>query len=73
MNQRSTQPDPPARSVCGRCGGETSGGQVVELRTGGTTGGWKLVFGELAELGEQMLPVEVWACSRCGHIDLYRA
>ena len=43
---------------------------VEQFRVGGTSGGWKLVFGELAELGEGMLRLEVRACSSCGQLEL---
>jgi hypothetical protein len=36
-----------------------------EIRTGGTSGAAKLFFGELAELGEEKLPLELSACPRC--------
>ncbi len=42
---------------------------VEEFRTGGTSGGWKLIFGEWAELGEEKLALEVFACPRCGHVE----
>jgi len=42
---------------------------VDEFRVGGTTGGWKLLFGELAELGEGMLKLEVRACSSCRQVE----
>lgn len=44
---------------------------VQEFRTGGTAGGWKLLFGELAELGEEMIELELWACPQCRHVELY--
>ena len=37
---------------------------------GGTTGGWKLLFGEFAELGEGKLNLEVLACGSCGKVEL---
>jgi len=37
---------------CIWCGEQMQSVGVREFRTGGTTGGWKLVFGEWAELGE---------------------
>jgi hypothetical protein len=43
---------------------------VEEFRVGGTTGGWKLMFGELAELGEGMLEMEVFCCPRCRKVEL---
>jgi len=41
------------------------------FRIGGTRGGWKLLFGELAELGEEMLPIYVFMCSKCGRLELF--
>ena len=41
-----------------------------EFRTGGTTGGWKLLFGEWAELGEDKIGVEIFGCRTCGHLEL---
>ena len=41
------------------------------FRLGGTSGGCKLLFGEWAELGENMLPLLVYICPNCGKIDLY--
>ena len=45
---------------------------VEQFRVGGTSGGWKLLFGEWAELGEDMLSMEVLACTSCGRIELRR-
>jgi hypothetical protein len=46
---------------------------VEQFRVGGTSGGWKLLFGEWAELGEQMLPLELLACGRCRHVEIRAA
>lgn len=54
---------------CLRCGGPVVGHGVEEFRTGGTSGGWKLRFGELAELGEGMVRFELMACRECGHVE----
>ena len=35
---------------------------VQKFRIGGTTGGWKMLVGEWAELGEDMVPLEMLAC-----------
>jgi hypothetical protein len=43
---------------------------VEEFRVGGSTGGWKMLFGELAELGEGMLSFEVLACTSCRQVEL---
>ncbi len=54
---------------CLRCGGVLESMGVEKLRTGGTGGGWKLLFGEWAELGEDMIPLELLACRRCRHVE----
>ena len=41
-----------------------------DFRVGGSGGGWKLVFGELAELGEGMMRLELWACPTCRRLEL---
>ncbi len=56
--------------ACLRCGGPVSNMGVEEFRVGGTSGGWKLLFGEWAELGEEKLALEVIACPQCGHVEL---
>ena len=43
---------------------------ALEFRVGGTSGGWKLLFGELAELGEDMIPLEAFGCATSGHVEL---
>jgi len=55
---------------CLRCGGHLTSLGVETFRTGGTSGGWKLLFGELAELGEDMLAMEVFACGNCRRVEL---
>jgi hypothetical protein len=55
---------------CLRCGANLESLGVEEFRVGGTSGGWKMLFGELAELGEGMLKLEVRACGSCGHVEL---
>jgi hypothetical protein len=60
----------PTGERCLRCGNELHDLGEVELRTGGTAGGWKLLFGEWAELGEGMLKVHVLACQSCRRLEL---
>ena len=56
--------------ACLRCRGELTGWGVHEFRTGGTSGGAKLLFGEWAELGEQKIPLELRYCAACGQVDI---
>ncbi len=42
--------------ICQTCNLQMEFAQRVDFRVGGTGGGWKLLFGEWAELGESMIP-----------------
>ena len=55
---------------CLMCGGVLSSMGIEQFRTGGTSGGWKLLFGEMAELGEEMISFAVFACGDCGRVEL---
>ena len=44
--------------------------QRIPFRIRGTPGLWKLVIGEWAELGEEMLNFDVYVCSSCGEVRL---
>ena len=65
-NRRPAVPD----GECLRCGSAVESLGIHDFRTGGTTGGWKLLVGEWAELGENMFPLEVRACRACGQVEL---
>jgi hypothetical protein len=54
---------------CRACGAALRSGGIEEFRVGGTSGGWKLLFGEWAELGEQMIPLEIWVCPDCRRVE----
>lgn len=56
-------------NACLRCGGPLASMGIQELRVGGSSGGWKLLFGEWAELGEGLLQLEALACGRCRHVE----
>jgi hypothetical protein len=58
-----------APDACLRCGASLQSMGVEEFRVGGTSGGWKLLFGEWAELGEGILNLEVLACRACGYVE----
>lgn len=57
-------------NTCVRCETPLESLGVEEFRVGGTTGGWKMIFGEWAELGEDMIPFEVTACPQCRRVEL---
>ena len=56
-------------NACLRCGNEMGSMGIEEFRIGGTSGGWKLLFGEWAELGEQMIKLEILACPSCRYVE----
>lgn len=60
----------PSIDACLRCGERIQSMGIEEFRVGGSTGGWKLLFGEWAELGEGMLGLEVLACASCRKVEL---
>jgi hypothetical protein len=39
--------------------------RVEQIRVGGTSGGMKLLFGEWAEIGEDMLSLKMLVCTNC--------
>jgi DNA-directed RNA polymerase subunit RPC12/RpoP len=55
---------------CLRCGEQLELIGIESFRVGGTSGGWKMMFGELAELGEGMMDLEVFACPECRKVEL---
>ena len=63
------RPIPPP-SACTRCGGQLESEGVHRVRTGGTSGGWKLLFDGKTELGEGMIDLEMLVCARCRHVEL---
>lgn len=53
------------------CGTVMEFAEKADFRIGGTSGGWKLLFGEWAELGESMIPLNIYVCPQCGRIQFY--
>jgi hypothetical protein len=51
--------------ACLRCRTPMQSMGIEQFRTGGTSGGIKLLIGEWGELGEQKLPFELLVCPRC--------
>jgi hypothetical protein len=60
----------PPEDECTRCGGRLASEGVHQFRVGGTSGGWKLLFGEWAEVGEGMIDLELLACGRCLRVEI---
>jgi hypothetical protein len=60
----------PTGELCLRCHAELHSLGETDLRTGGSRGAWKLIFGEWAELGEGTMKVELLACPQCRRLEL---
>jgi hypothetical protein len=43
----------------------------VPLRVGGTTGWRHVAFGNWADAGEQLLPVDVYRCDECKRVEFF--
>ena len=56
---------------CTVCQSETEFLGQIPIRTKGHGGVSKLFFGEWAELGEEMWPLDIYRCKKCGHLELY--
>jgi hypothetical protein len=43
----------------------------IPVRTGGTSGGWHLFLGDLADAGERMLYFDTYRCPKCRRLEFY--
>lgn len=55
---------------CLRCQGDLRSMGVSDIRVGGVSGGWQFLFGNWAEVSEDVLPLEILVCRTCGKIEL---
>ncbi|MGZ6259097.1 MAG: hypothetical protein ACXWQ6_11580 [Candidatus Limnocylindrales bacterium] len=55
---------------CLRCHGQLISEGERPFRVGGTSGGWHLLLGDWAELGEQTVAFEVLVCANCRFVEL---
>lgn len=58
-----------ANDACLRCGSRMELVGIEHLRTGGTTGVAKFFLGELGEIGEGTLGLEMSVCPGCRHVE----
>jgi hypothetical protein len=61
-------PLPP--DACLGCGARLQYIGVEQFRVGGTSGVGRLVMGELGELGEHKIPLELFACPVCRRVEM---
>ena len=43
----------------------------VPVRIGGASGGWGLIFGSLADIGENVMPLDLYRCPQCSRLEFY--
>lgn len=55
---------------CLRCGTPVDAVGIESFRVGGTSGGWHMLFGNLADLGEGTMDFEIFACPNCRKVEL---
>ncbi len=65
-----SDPIPAEPDACLRCATAMTNTGVHRFRVEGTSGGMKLFFGEWAELGEDMIPMEQLVCPNCRRVEL---
>ncbi len=70
MSELPGRGDAVPEGACLRCGSPVEDLGEEEFRVGGTSGGWKLLFGEWAELGEEKVRFHLLVCRACGHVEL---
>lgn len=55
---------------CLGCQGPLQSIGVEHFRVGGLSGGWAMLMGQWAELGENILDLEILACRACRRVEL---
>jgi len=58
-------------ALCPLCRAPLQALGQIPIRTGGKEGASAFFFGEWAELGERILPLDLYRCTRCGRLELY--
>jgi hypothetical protein len=43
----------------------------ISIRVGGISGGWHLLFGAWADAIQDLLPLDVYRCSRCKRVEFF--
>jgi len=56
---------------CPICGMEMEDYKNHTFRIGGTGGEWAFMFGDIAEIEEEPLPLHVYICPKCSKMELY--
>ena len=54
---------------CLRCGSVLRAEGPIDLRVGGHSGGWSVLFGGWADVNEALMKLRVFSCPKCGHVE----
>lgn len=54
---------------CLRCRSTLRDEGPIDIRVGGKTGGWGLLLGQWADVGENLLRLDLLSCPTCGHVE----
>ena len=61
----------PSAFQCIRCSVALDFLGSFPVRVGGTTGGWHLLLGELADVGERTIAFDIYRCPNCRRLEIY--
>jgi hypothetical protein len=56
---------------CPFCKTEMQALGQVPVRVGGRGGGWHLLLGEWADVGEKVWPLDVYRCATCKRLEFF--
>lgn len=56
---------------CAACKSEMQSLGQLPIRVGGTSGGWHMLFGNWADMSEDVIPLDVFRCATCKRIEFF--
>lgn len=56
---------------CSACKTQMESLGQLPIRVGGTSGGWHLLLGNLADVSEGVFPLDVFRCPGCKRIEFF--
>lgn len=56
---------------CSMCKSEMQSLGQLPIRIGGTSGKWHMLFGEWADLSEEVMPLDVYRCGTCKRVEFF--
>lgn len=56
---------------CSSCESPMKSLGQIPIRVGGTSGGWHLLFGNLADVSEDVVSLDASRCDRCKRVEFF--